>query len=60
MYITNLEEVVHVLRSRLRDYLVIKLGIRANARKFKCFVHNDNDPSMYFNPKTDDQTVKCF
>jgi len=60
MYITNLEEVVHVLRARLRDYLVIKLGIRANARKFKCFVHNDNDPSMYFNPKTDDQTVKCF
>ena len=60
MYITNLEETVHVLRSRLRDYLVLKLGIRANARKFKCFVHEDNDPSMYFNPKTNDETVKCF
>ena len=60
MYVTNLDEVVHILRSRLRDYLVIKLGIRANARKINCFVHNDNDPSMYFNPKTGDETIKCF
>jgi len=60
MFITNLDEVVDILRIRLRDYLVIKLGIRANARKFKCFVHNDNDPSMHFNPKNNDQTVKCF
>ncbi len=60
MYITNLEEVVPQLRDNLRNYLVAKLGIRANARKFKCFIHDDNDPSMYFNPKTNDQTVKCF
>lgn len=60
MYITNLDEVVPVLRGRLRDYLVLKLGIRANARKIKCFVHNDQDPSMHFNPKSDDETVKCF
>ena len=60
MYITNLEEVVHVLRSRLKDYLILKKNIRTNARKIKCFVHNDNDPSMYFNPKTNDETVKCF
>tara|TARA_Y100001970_G_scaffold291695_2_gene429876 strand:- start:2539 stop:5058 length:2520 start_codon:yes stop_codon:yes gene_type:complete len=60
MYITNLEEVIQLLRPRLRDYLVLKLGIRANARKFQCFVHQDNDPSMYFNPKTNDETVKCF
>lgn len=60
MYITNLEEVTHALRSRLRDYLVLKLGIRSNARKFNCFVHNDSDPSMCFNPKVNDETVKCF
>jgi DNA primase catalytic core len=60
MYITNLEEVVPLLRTKLRDYLVLKAGIRANARKFKCFVHEDNDPSMYFNPKANDETVKCF
>ena len=60
MYITNLEEVVPQLRGSLREYLVSTLGIRANARKFKCFIHDDNDPSMYFNPKTGDQTVKCF
>lgn len=60
MYITNLDEVVPVLRSRLKDYLSLKLGIRANARKIKCFVHQDNDPSMHFNPKNNDETVKCF
>ncbi len=60
MYITNLDEVVPVLRGRLRDYLVLKLGIRANARKIKCFAHGDEDPSMHFNPKNDDETVKCF
>jgi len=60
MYITNLEEVVPQLRDNLRNYLNIKLNIRSNARKIKCFVHEDNDPSMHFNPKTNDQTVKCF
>ena len=60
MYITNLDEVVPVLRERLRDYLILKLGIRANARKFKCFAHDDNDPSMHFNPKSNNETVKCF
>ena len=60
MYITDIDEVVPLLRSKLRDYLVLKLGIRANARKLKCFAHADNDPSMHFNPKTHDETVKCF
>ena len=60
MYITNVDEVVPVLRSRLRDYLTLKLKIRSNARKIKCFVHDDNDPSMHFNPKSNDETVKCF
>ena len=59
-YITNVDEVVPALRERLRDYLVLKLGIEPNAKRFRCFVHEDNDPSMYFNPKTGDQTVTCF
>ena len=60
MYITNIDEVVPVLRSRLRDYITLKLGTRANARKIKCFVHNDSNPSMHFNPKNNDETLKCF
>jgi DNA primase len=60
MYITDVDEVIPLLRSKLRDYLVIKLGLRANARKIKCFAHSDSDPSMHFNPKTNDETVKCF
>lgn len=60
MYITNIDEVVPVLRARLRDYLTLKLGTRSNARKIKCFVHNDSNPSMHFNPKNDNETIKCF
>lgn len=60
MYITNIDEVVPILRSRLRDYLTLKIKIRSNARRIKCFVHDDNDPSMHFNPKSSDETVKCF
>ena len=36
MYVTNVDEVVPILRSRLRDYITLKLGTRANARKIKC------------------------
>ena len=60
MFITNVDEVVPVLRSRLRDYITLKLGVRSNARKIKCFVHNDNNPSMHFNHKNNDETIKCF
>lgn len=60
MYITNLDEIIPLLRSKLREYLVAKLGIRANARKIKCFAHEDNEPSMHFNPKAKNETVKCF
>lgn len=60
MFITNVDEVVPALRERLRDYLVLKLGIEPNVKRFRCFVHDDSDPSMYFNPKTSDQTVHCF
>lgn len=60
MYITNVDEVVPVLRARLKDYISLKLGTRSNARKIKCFVHDDSNPSMHFNHKNNDETVKCF
>lgn len=60
MYITNIDEAVPALRERLRDYLVLKLGIDPHAKSIKCFIHNDSNPSMHFNPKTNDQTVHCF
>ena len=60
MYITNIEEVVPLLRSRLRDYLSLKLGIDPETKVFKCFVHEDHNPSMHFNPKTNDETAHCF
>lgn len=61
MYITELDEVVTTLRGRLKDYLTKKLNIDlTTSRKFKCFAHADTDPSMHLNPKTGDETVKCF
>lgn len=61
MYITDVDEVVSLLRSKLVDYLALKLGEDFNpTKKFKCFAHDDNSPSMHLNPKTGDETVKCF
>lgn len=62
MYITDIDEVVSLLRSKLSDYLLLCLGEDNFSfnRKFKCFAHDDNDPSMAVNPKTGGETVKCF
>ena len=61
MYITDIDEVVTLLRSKLPEYLALKLGDDFNYnKKFKCFAHDDNDPSMHLNPKTGGETVKCF
>ena len=61
MYITDINEIVTLLRSKLPEYLALKLGDDFNEyKKFKCFAHDDNDPSMHLNPKTANETVKCF
>ena len=60
MYVTNVSELVAALKPRLQDYLVMQLGEEARQRKFTCFVHEDSNPSMHYNPKTDDTTVRCF
>ncbi len=60
MFISNLEEVVSTLRSKLPDYLM-KLGITKDHKKsFCCIVHDEKNPSMHLNPKTDNQTAHCF
>jgi len=60
MFITNVEELVQALKPRLQDYLVQKIGDEATNKRFHCFVHDDHDPSMYYNPKNGNQTVHCF
>ena len=61
MYITDVDEVVSLLRSKLPEYLSKQLKIDlSTSKKFRCFVHDDTDPSMHLNPKTSYETVKCF
>jgi DNA primase len=60
MYINNVEELVEALKPRLKDYLVSKIGLEASQKSFKCYVHQDNSPSMAYNPKTGNTTVHCF
>jgi len=62
MYITNVNELVAALRPRLEDYLVNQLGedARANGKSFNCFAHDDDNPSMSYNPKNGNQTVRCW
>lgn len=61
MYITDTDEVITLLRSKMPEYLQIKLGkdIDLN-KKFNCFAHDDKSPSMGLNPRTNNETVKCF
>lgn len=60
MYIMNKDELVPMLRMHLGDYLVQQGAAEPGQRKFKCFVHDDSDPSMQFDPKRDDEVVHCF
>lgn len=61
MYITDTDEVVALLRSKLPEYLKLKLGNDSQpGKKFTCFAHDDHSPSMHFNPKTHNESVKCF
>lgn len=61
MYITDIDEVVTLLRSKLESYLSIKLKADlSSSKKMICFAHDDTKPSMSLNPKTGYETVKCF
>lgn len=61
MYITNLEEILPVLRLRLEDYLVTKTELRKGEQKrFKCFAHDEDTPSMSFVPNSRREIVHCF
>lgn len=60
MFISNLEEVVALLRSKLPDYLNA-VGVCKNPTKpFRCIAHSDKNPSMQLNPKTNHETAHCF
>jgi DNA primase catalytic core len=60
MFISNLDDVRPLLRSKLREYLHLKLGIDKDAKKILCFAHEDSNPSMHFNHKVNDEVVVCF
>ena len=61
MYITDIDEVVSLLREKLPEYLSLKSNNKIDVyKKFTCFAHDDTNPSMSLNPKTDYQSVKCF
>ena len=61
MYITDIDEVVSLLREKLPEYLSLKSNDKIDVyKKFTCFAHDDTNPSMSLNPKTDYQSVKCF
>ena len=61
MYITDTDEVIALLRSKLPEYLLKKLPAGTDlSKKFHCFAHDDTNPSMGLNPRTNNETVKCF
>ncbi len=61
MYITDTDEVVALLRSKLPEYLLKKMSSDTDlSKKFHCFAHDDTNPSMGLNPRTNNETVKCF
>ena len=60
MYITNIDQVIPILRTKLDDYLVSKNIKEPGSKKFLCFVHEDHSPSMALNPKTGQETAHCF
>src|SRR6056300_1545596 len=60
MYITDIDEIVTLLRSKLPEYISLKMDGVDPTKKFNCFAHDDSDPSMHLNPKTGNETVKCF
>jgi DNA primase catalytic core len=62
MYITDTDEVIALLRSKLPEYLLKKMSADTDLnKKFHCFAHNDTGrPNMSLNPRTNNETVKCF
>ena len=61
MFITNLDEVLPVLRGRLIDYLSIQFSKQLNSKsRFPCFLHDGEDDNMGFDPKSGYETAHCF
>ncbi len=60
MYITNRDELIPALRTRLEDYLLSKELLEPGQKKLNCIFHAENTPSMVLNPKTQYETAHCF
>lgn len=60
MFITNKEEVISILRSKLDEYLVLHKIKSPNQLRFRCFMHEDKNPSMALNPKSNYEVAHCF
>lgn len=60
MLVANVDELVDLLRPKLKQYLISKLGREADKKSFCCFAHKDSSPSMAYNPKNGETSVHCF
>lgn len=60
MYITNVEDVIPILRTKLPEYLEKHGVVKGAEKKFCCLVHSETTPSMVLNPKTGYETAHCF
>jgi len=58
--ITNLEETIAILRTKLPDYLAKKGIVSDVKQRFNCFLHDDIHPSMGLNPKAGYEVAVCF
>lgn len=56
----KIENVILELKPHLKDYLRVKLGNEVDRKTFNCYVHQENTPSMGFDPHTDNTVVHCF
>lgn len=61
MILSNIEEVISLLRSKFPEYLAKKGIFNGEPGKmFRCFLHDDSSPSMHLNPKANFEAATCF
>lgn len=56
----KIETVIQELKTHLKDYLRLQLGSDVDKKYFNCFKHNEDTPSMSFDPHRDNTIVHCF
>lgn len=53
-------DIIPTLKPHLKEYLRTKIGNDIDKKFFKCYVHDEDSPSMSFVPNTDETIVHCF